>query len=319
MLAIGTHDGLYTTESVPFERPDPVWDAGTVHAVEAVEGVGLLAATDEGLVHSRDGGRWTDLAVPEDPVVSVAVGSDGEYCYAGTYPAQVYRLSVPDWRAPERGTWTECESFRRLSTRERVVDRSPRAAGLQVRTLATHPDAPDRVVAGLEVGGVCVSDDAGQTWADRSRGVHDDVHHVLARSAEEYVAACGNGLYRTTDAGRAWLRVDTDFRDFWYNYHRESIWYEGRLFTAANGWGPAESTGAMVTLEPGGPPERVPFPGGDSSFVLSWATDGDRLFAGTMGVTDGFEQQAPADVLVRDDEWVVAGTAPAGVKSLAVY
>lgn len=319
MLAVGTHDGLYTAETVPFENPSLALDCGRVHAVEAFEGVGILAATAEGLSHSPDGQAWTDLDTPRSPVVSVAVSPDREFCYAGTYPAHIYKLPVSDWADPTETDWIECERFRDLAVLDHGRDRSPRDDGAQVRTLGVHPDAPDRLVAGLEVGGVCVSDDAGETWAERSRGVHDDVHHVLLRSPQEFVAACGNGLYRTHDAGRTWVRQDTDFRDFWFNYHRETIRYDDCLYTAAGGWGPEESTGAIFRYQSGAAPERNPVPGSDPSFVLSWATDGQRLFAGTMGLADGFEQQSPAAVLVFDDDWSVAGTAPAGVKSLAVH
>jgi hypothetical protein len=138
--------------------------------------------------------------------------------------------------------------------------------------------------------------------------------------SDEWIASCGNGLYRTRDAGQTWVRRDTDFRDFWFNYHREAIEYEETLYTASTGWGPADGQGVMFATQNDSIPERISFPGSDSSFVLSWTTDGRRLFAGTMGVEERFQQHSPADVLVCDDndEWTVAGTVPAGVKSLAV-
>ncbi|WP_121820620.1 WD40/YVTN/BNR-like repeat-containing protein [Halostella salina] len=316
---MGTHEGLYTARGTPFEAAERARDLGTVHAVDAVDGIGFLAATDAGLFRSREGRRWRDLGVPDDPVVSVAVSPDGTDCYAGTYPARVYRLPVDDWDDPTAEGWTECNGFRAVPARERWADRSPRDRGSQARTLAVHHDAPDRLIAGVEVGGVCVSDDRGESWTERANGVHDDVHHVLALSPDEYIAATGNGLYRTEDAGRTWTRQDTDFRDFWFNYYREAVAHDGAVYTAANGWGPEEGHGAVFVLREDGSMERLPLRGEDSPFVLSWATDGDRLFAGTMGVEDGFEQRAQSDVLVYGaDGWSVAGTVPAGVKSVAV-
>lgn len=244
---------------------------------------------------------------------------DGEHCYAGTYPARVYRLAVTDWNDSVSSDWAESTAFLDLPDRERWANRSPREEGSQVRTLAVHPDAPERIVAGVEVGGVAVSDDRGETWHERSYGVHDDVHHLLTLGPDEWVASCGNGMYRTRDAGRTWARRDTDFRDFWFNYHREAIEHDGRLYTAAMGWGPEEGHGAIFTTHEDGTPERVPFPGSDSSFVLSWTADDSRLFAGTMGVAEGFEQHELADVLVYEGgAWSVAGTVPAGVKSTIV-
>jgi ligand-binding sensor domain-containing protein len=103
VLCIGTHDGLYRVESIPFEDAESVLDSGTVHVVDSFETIGLLAATDEGLYHSSDGQEWHDLGVPHDPTVSVTVSSDRDHCYAGTYPAHVYRLPVTDWNDPGRG------------------------------------------------------------------------------------------------------------------------------------------------------------------------------------------------------------------------
>ena len=318
MLHIGTHDGLYRVEDTPFEEAELVLNCGRVHVVKSFEDVGLLAATDDGLYHSHTGQQWQNLDAPHDPVVSVVVSPDGKQCYAGTYPARIYGVDVSDWSGPTRSDWTECEAFRQLPSQERWADRSPREDGSQVRTLAVHRDAPDRVIAGIEVGGVYVSDDRGDTWNERTYGVHDDVHHVLTLGADEYIASCGNGLYRTRDEGRAWVRQDTDFRDFWFNYYREAIRYDGSLYTSAYGWGPKEGHGAIFATSNSTVAERIPFPGSESSFVLSWATDGHRLFAGTMQVIEGFQQHSPADVLCYEDDWSIVGMAPAGVKSLAI-
>ncbi len=318
MLAVGTHEGLYRIADLDAADPERRLDCGTVHAVETVGDVGVFAATDEGLYHSRQGRRWRDLDVPRAPVVSVAVSPGRKHCYAGTYPACLYRATLRNRSSPG-DEWVECDAFRRLPSRERWADRSPRDDGSQVRTLAVHPDAPARVVAGVEVGGVCVSDDRGETWTERGKGVHDDVHHVLALGPDDYVAACGNGLYRSGDGGRTWVRRDTDFRDFWYNYYRETERYDGSLYASAAGWGPVEGSGVILAVDDEGTPDRVPFPGSDSSFVTSWETDGHRLLAGTMGVADTFRQHSPSDVLAYDgEEWSVVATVPAGVKSVAV-
>ncbi len=48
-----------------------------------------------------------------------------------------------------------------------------------------------------------------------------------------------------------WDRFDTDFREFWYNYHRESIVVDGQVYTSVNGWGPAGHVGVIVTYNAG--------------------------------------------------------------------
>ena len=187
-------------------------ECGTVHVVQSSPS-GVLAATDGGLFHRR-GGEWYDASVPRTPVTAVAVAPDGQHCYAGTSPADVYRCPVTDWTTPLEG-WRGGDVFATVPDQDRWRDRSPRDRGAQVRTLAVTPAAPRRIFAGVEVGGVLRSDNPGESWTNRSRGVHDDVHHLLVHD-DRLIAACGNGLYQTGgDASEtAWHRLDTNFREF---------------------------------------------------------------------------------------------------------
>src|SRR5699024_6720415 len=91
-------------------------------------------------------------------------------------------------------------------------------------------DAPDRLIAGVEVGGIHASEDNGQTWTERRNGLQDDIHHVLMLGAEEYIASTGGGLYRTRNAGRSWSRMDEQLDR---SYFRESFKSNGRLYTSA--------------------------------------------------------------------------------------
>lgn len=312
-VLVGTHRGLYRTSDQSFDGVERVLDCGTVNRLlDAPARDGVLAATDEGLYHSSDGESWHDLGVPRSPVLSTVGTPEGERLFAGTRPVGLF--------ASDDGgeTWTELPGFGTLPTHDRWRGHTFREDA-HVRTLAVHPQAPDRVAAGIEPGGVVVSEDRGETWEPRNRGVHEDVHHLLMPGPDEYVASCGNGLYRSTDRGETWLRLDTAFRDFWYNYFRETCVHDGALFAAAMAWGPAEP-GGVVLREVNGALEREPYPGGDESFVLSWTAAADALLAGTMRVDEeeGFRQTAPASLLERDGDqgWHVACEVPAGVRSL---
>lgn len=314
-VLVGTHRGLYRSDEVPFDDLERLLDCGTVNRLHRLPGVGgVFAATDEGLYHSTDGEAWADLDVPRSPVLSIVATPDGERLFAGTRPVGLY---VSD---DGGDTWAEVEGFRDLPRHEHWQGHAFREDA-HLRTLAVHPSTPDRVAAGIEPGGVVVSEDGGDTWEPRNRGVHEDVHHLLTPRADEYVASCGNGLYRSTDRGDTWLRLDTGFQDFWYNYFRETCIHDDTLFAAASGWGPAEPSG-VVLRESGRSFVRESYPGSDDSFVLSWATTGGVLLAGTMrvGGDEGFLQTSPASVLERgtDGAWRVAGEAPAGVRSLTV-
>ena len=154
---------------------------------------------------------------------SVVASSNGERLYAGTHPAHLY-VSTDGG-----DTWDELEGFQDLPSRDQW--HTPRHRNeAHVRSLGVHPEMPDRVIAGVEVGGVHVSEDQGEIWTERRDGVHDDVHHVLALGPDEYVASYGDGLYRTQDAGQSWTRLDTELD---HRYFREAVAVDGRLYAAA--------------------------------------------------------------------------------------
>ncbi|MFC7080490.1 WD40/YVTN/BNR-like repeat-containing protein [Halorussus caseinilyticus] len=308
MLLAGTYDGVYRADGPRFDSPEQVLDAGRVMRVRQFDGWdGVFATTKSGLYRSTDGGdSWTELGVPREEVYSVLGDPAGKRLYAGTHPAHLY-VSEDDG-----ATWRELSGLQDLPSRDRW--HTPRHRDeAHVRSLGAHPDAPDRVVAGVEVGGVHVSDDRGDTWTERRSGVHDDVHHVLVRGPNHYVASCGGGLYRTRDAGETWIRLD-DGAD--HTYFREAFALDGTLYAAAARSSPGTwqgERGADAALfesdNDGDTLEAVPYPGQPEEVVLSWTDDDGRVVAGT---NDG------GVILRASSEWVVGGRMPAGVASLCV-
>jgi photosystem II stability/assembly factor-like uncharacterized protein len=309
MLLIGTNEGIYRASLNEIDDTTRVLDTERVMRVRRF-GNGVFAATQSGLFRSTDGGTmWTDLGVPRDEVYSVRPNLDGERLYAGTHPAHLY-VSSDDGES-----WRELEGLQDLPSREEW--RLPRHRNeAHVRSLGTHPDAPERVVAGIEVGGVHVSDDGGDTWTERRDGLHDDVHHVLVRDTEEYVASCGGGLYRTRDAGQSWTRLDTDVD---HTYFREAFIANGRLYAAAArssppSWGGEHGADAALfeSTDGGDTLESVSYPGEPEEFVLAWSAldeDVDEVLAGTRG----------GHVLRRTGgEWTRVGSVPATIRSLSV-
>jgi len=309
-ILIGTRDGVYRTAAVPVEDANQVLDSGDTPRVRTFPAVdGVFAASKSGLYRSTDDGQtWENLGIPREEVYSVVASSDGERLYRGTHPAHLY-VSTDDGE-----TWDELEGFQNLPSRDQW--HTPRHRNeAHVRSLGVHPDAPDRVIAGVEVGGVHVSDDRGETWTERRDGVHDDVHHVLILGPDEYVASTGNGLYRTRDVGQSWMRLDTDLD---HRYFRETFALDGRLYAAAARSSPGTWSGEngadailVESTDTGETFETVSYPGEPEEVVLAWTAVGGTVLAGT---NDG-------RLISRDSNgtWREEGRVPAGVRSLIVY
>lgn len=338
MLLAGANDGVYRMEEPRFDEAEQVLETDRVMRVRRFDGWdGVFAATKSGLYRSTDGGdSWTDLGreaqstsqLPHEEVYSVLGDPAHERLYAGTHPAHLY-VSEDDGSertdgsrtssdASDGKTWQELEGFQDLPSRDEW--HTPRHRDeAHVRSLCASPDAPERVVAGVEVGGVHVSDDRGETWTERRGNLHDDVHHVLLLGPDEYVASTGYGLHRTTDAGRNWTRLDEEADR---RYFREAFFHDGTLYAAAARSSPGTwkgESGADAALfestDRGQTLESVAYPFGPEEVVLAWTAhedDEDSSVGGTVvaGTNDG-------GVMVREDgEWVEGGRISAGIRSL---
>lgn len=187
-LLLGTTEGVYRAPAANLDDAELVLDAGNTLRVRTFENLGSFAATKTGLYHSADGGAsWTNLDVPRTQVDSVVVSPDGSRLYAGSPPGHIYVSS------DSGDTWSELEGFRALPSRGRWG--TPRHGGrAHVRSLGVHPDTPHRLIAGVEVGGVHVSEDDGVTWTERRNGL------VIRSSMTSITSTC---WMRT----RSWRRV----------------------------------------------------------------------------------------------------------------
>ncbi|WP_226012465.1 WD40/YVTN/BNR-like repeat-containing protein [Halomicrobium salinisoli] len=305
MLIVGSDDGLYRVTGI--DGPGPVdvtkeRDAGRAWRVRTFDGLpGAFAATDTGLYHSTDGRAWTDLDVPQERVYAVGASPDGTL-YAGTRPAHVYAASPDDEGLSDgRLDWRELDGFQELPSRDGW--RLPRHDDVaQVRDLHVHPAAPDRVVAGVEVGAVHVSRDGGETWTERRDGIDDDVHELHLVGPEEFVAATGHGLFRSTDAGRSWMRLDGGYDQ---RYFRAVASHDGVIYAAgalanSSTWNDADADPALFACRDGESLDPVDHPRPDETVTGLTVVEG-VVVAGTHGGT----------LLVGgDDGWSVAGSVP---------
>jgi photosystem II stability/assembly factor-like uncharacterized protein len=195
-----------------------------VTSVIAREGT-ILAGTTNGVFRSEDEGQtWQEAShgLTARHVRWMAYHPDiSDLEFAGTEPANIFvsRDGGDSWRA--------CPEVAQLRDRFKwSLPYSPEAGC--VRGFAFHGS---RVYAAVEVGGVLVSDDQGQTWqlAEGSDGnpdldgppepfVYPDVHslEVHPSSADLVYAPTGGGFYRSDDGGKTWkLFYDCYCRAVW--------------------------------------------------------------------------------------------------------
>jgi hypothetical protein len=292
-ILIGSREGVYRA-TADSESADLALEGVETYGLAAT-GESAYAAAVEGLYRSEDGESWKQLDVPTTPVSAVAVRPDGGRVYAGTMPARIYA-------SDDRGErWTELAGFQDVPSRPKWYNRD---LDVHVRSLGVHPDAPDRVVAGVDGGGVHVSDEEGVTWAERLSGVPQYVHEVLVCEADEFVAATDAGLYRTADAGRWWDFLHDD--DLKHRYFRgavrqgETVYAGGARSHPPTWWAEGGADAALYEVDFSVDERRpritpVPYPGEPDELVLGGVTAGDRV---VMGTTRGrlLEVTAAGDV-----------------------
>lgn len=185
----------------------------------------ILAGTEDGIFRSTDSGKsWDEITegltvrhirwIAHHPNVSDLV-------LAGTEPASIF--------ISKNGgdSWRLCPEVAELRDQHKwSLPYSPEAGC--VRGFAFHGS---RLYAAVEVGGVLISDDGGETWqlAEGSDGnpdfegppepfVYPDVHSIeIHPSLPDLVyAPTGGGFYRSNDGGKTWrLLYDCYCRAVW--------------------------------------------------------------------------------------------------------
>jgi hypothetical protein len=318
MLIAGSTDGVYRLADVRGSgKPtvETVLDVDEVFRVRQFDALeGLFVTAESGLYYSANGDEWTALSVPEDQIYAVTASPSDGKLYAGTRPAGLFVADGESGLPTDESDWEAVPGFREM--RARSDWGIPRHDGLaQVRSLCTHSDAPDRIVAGIEVGGVHVSDDRGETWTDRRidgfDAPHaDDVYHVALADGETLVASTGSGLYRSTDTGRSWERLDTGHRQ---RYFREAFVHGGTVYAggaprSSSSW-ESKTDHALFECHDGRTLERVSSPVADE-VVVGWCAVGDDVMAATHRGT--LLRRRPAG-------WRAVGSVPVPDGELARY
>jgi hypothetical protein len=210
---------------VASSEAQPVLEGVPVRCVAADGDRVIVGTRGAGALISSDGGRrWERLELPERDVFSVAIGRADGTLYAGTEPSRLFVNR-------DGGEWTELEALQDIPSRERWSF-PPRPWTHHVRWIAPDPHRRERLLVGIELGGVMLSEDRGESFSDHRPGAKRDAHAITWHPLAEGRAyeAAGDGAAWSADGGRSWssldagrelgycwaLAVDPDDPDRWY-------------------------------------------------------------------------------------------------------
>lgn len=286
---------------------EPALEAAGVQCVAADRSRVLVGTQERGALLSPNAGvTWREIELPEPNVLSVAIGAADGALYAGTEPS---RLFV----SRDGGTWTELEGLQDVPSRERWSF-PPRPWTHHVRWIAPDPHRAERLLVGIELGGLMYSEDAGATFSDHRPGAKRDVHSIAwhPTAQDRAYQAAGDGAAWSRDGGSGWepadagldlhycwaVAVDTDDPERWY-------------VSAASGPGAAHSgphaSGRLYAWE--GSWQALPLPSDSMPYALA-TTDGELL----AGMADG-RVLLSAD---RGETWVDAGVDVGSIAAMSI-
>jgi hypothetical protein len=266
-------------------------DGGSWSAETALEDAGvqciaadgdrvLVGTRGNGVALSEDrGASWEPVELPEPDVFSVAISAADGALYAGTEPS---RLFV----ARDGGGWGELEALQEIPSRDQWSF-PPRPWTHHVRWIAPDPHRAERLLVGIELGGLMVSEDGGASFSDHRPGAKRDAHSLAwhPRAEGRAYQAAGDGAAWSRDGGSTWEAADSgrELRYCWalaVDPADPERWY----VSAASGPGAAHrgdgASGRLYRWT--GSWEGLPLPSDSMPYALA-ATESELL----AGMTDG--------------------------------
>jgi photosystem II stability/assembly factor-like uncharacterized protein len=196
----------------------------------------------------------------------------------GTIPSAVYRS--------KNGGWEELEGVR-LNSANANFPPSPELQS-RARYLAYDPVAPSRLYAGIEVGGMLISDDGGHSWQPANEGLTDmDIHEVLASKASPGVVylACGEACFRSLDRAAHWENISPKSHDYGTSVaeDKSGVVYAGCAKGRPNNWLREEGAVAAIfrSSDKGKSWEKVSDNLRGGVMNMCPAPDGNGMIAGT--------------------------------------
>jgi hypothetical protein len=212
----------------------------------------VYAGTGAGVLKSTDGGESWDRARLDGDVFSIAVSAADGAVYAGTEPSALFRSD------DDGGTWEELAALREIPSAP-TWSFPPRPWTSHVRWIAPSPHEAERLIVGIELGGLMLSEDRGRTWLDHRPEAQLDVHALAwhPRAEGRAYEAGGGGAAWSRDGGRSWEPADAG-RD--------------RHYTFALGVDPEDPDRWYVSANPG--PMQAHRAGNAEALLYVWEGEG---------------------------------------------
>ena len=206
-ICAGTSKGVFTLDN---GKATHVLESRGVRELVGIRGR-CFAGTGDGLFASDDCGRtWRASGLEGNEVWQIRDDGNGTL-YAGTAPTGLHRS------ADHGDTWTEIGALAELA--EAGGWCIPTDPPIKARTRALVVSGP-RIWAGVEVGGIAMSEDEGETWSVVLPGDNPDLHMLFAHpeQADTLYASTGYGrldgvaemvegnagVFRSEDGGGTW-------------------------------------------------------------------------------------------------------------------
>ena len=206
-LHLATHSGWYRFEQrgenwVQVDRALTYWLMSCIELDPDDPKRVYIGTEHSGMFVTNDGGKEWTRANPNVPCLTMSsmLALSGKLL-VGTMPAALYVTA-------NGGGWQEIKGIRQGAiggTFPPNPDFAPRT-----RVLTKEKAGGARLFAGIEVGGILVSDDDGQSWTKANDGLTDpDIHQILSskKTPGLVVTSCGEGVSRSTDRGSHWEKV----------------------------------------------------------------------------------------------------------------
>lgn len=219
----------------------------------------VAAGSDDALVHysSNSGKSWMDIALTLTDKNIYAVSVDGPKIFAGALGKGVYFSadSGDNWTSRFNGLTNQYIKVLHMKgpylfagtlgiggmfrSSNEGKSWSSINNGLTNKVILSMVSNDTNIFAATDGGGIFQTSDYGDTWIPVNVGLTDTSIYSLAASGSTLYAGCLNGVFKSIDNGRNWVKLKINLKDVRAiaakdNYVFAASW-GGGFFTSSNG------------------------------------------------------------------------------------